>query len=207
MANVRRLGFIPTRQSGGGVISFRKARVLTNNTLGIFHGDCVKHTSSGDVVACAAGTDEQLLLSSVAQGAVYLDGNNIYRESKYLPAATLYSATDFEPAYGNYVYLVENPVNVYFEANVANVALGLTDMNINYPIVLTVGSTTTGLSKHELNATGRATTATFPFRAIEPVRRADNDLSLVDVKILCMINAGLVEPALSTGAAAGSQGT
>jgi hypothetical protein len=207
MANVRRLGFIPTRQSGGGTVTFRKARVLDNNTLGIFHGDTVKWTSSGDCVACAAGTDESIVVGSVAQGAAYLDANNIYREGKYLPAATRYTPTDWEPSLASYVYVVENPVNVYFEANVANSAIALTDMDLNYSTVLTVGSTTTGLSKHELNATGRATTATIPFRAIEPVRRADNDLSLVDVKILCMINAGEIEPALSTGAAAGSQGT
>jgi hypothetical protein len=197
MANVRRLGFIPTRQSGGATVTFRKGRVLSNQTLGIFHGDCVKMTSSGDWVACASGTDEQLLLGSVMQGATFIDANNKRIESKFLPAATVYSGTDFEPELGSYIYVVDNATMVEFEANVANSAIALTDLNINYPIVLTAGSTVTGLSKHELNATGRATTSTFPFRVREPVRRADNDLSLIDCKVICMINAGQAEPVTS----------
>jgi hypothetical protein len=73
----------------------------------------------------------------------------------------------------------------------------LTDLNINYPTVLTASNTTTGLSAHELNATGRATTSTLPFRVREFVQRADNDISLVDCKVLCMINAGQTDPVTS----------
>jgi hypothetical protein len=197
MANVRRLGFIPTRVSGGTPITFRKGRVLSGQTDGIFHGDGVKYAAGGDLVACHSGTDEQLLLASVAQGATFIDASNKRIESKFLPANTTYSGSSVEPELGSYVYIVDNPTMVEFEANVANSAIALTDLNLNYPIVLTAGSTTTGLSKHELNATGRATTSTFPFRVREFVRRADNDLSLVDVKVLCMINAGQAEPVTS----------
>lgn len=197
MANVRRLGFIPTRVAHGGTITHRKMRVLSNNTDGIFFGDCVKMTAAGDTLACHAGTDEQLLLSSVAQGVTFVNASNARVEAKFLPASTTYSGSSFEPELASYVYVVDNATMVEFEANVANSAIALTDLNINYPVVLTAGSTTTGLSKHELNATGRATTSTFPFRVREPVRRADNDLSLVDCKVICMINAGQAEPVTS----------
>lgn len=195
MANARKLGFTPTRISGGGNISFRKCRVLTNNTLAINFGDAVKAAATGDIVACAAGTDEQILLGSVAQGAVYTQTDGVRREDKGLPAATLYTSSGVEPENASYVYVVDNATMAEFEANVANSALALTDLNLNYPIVLT--TSTTKFSKHELNATGRATTSTFPFRVREFVRRADNDLSLVDVKVLCMINAGQLEPVTS----------
>ena len=197
MANVRRLGIIPTRVSGGGTLTYRKGRVLSNQTLGIFLNDAVKMTAAGDWVACASGTDEQLLLASVSGGCTYTDSFNRQIEAKFLPAATVYTGTSFEPPLASYIYVIDNATMVEFEANVANSAIALTDLNINYPLVLTAGSTTTGLSNHELNATGRATTSTFPFRVREPVRRADNDLSLVDCKVICMINAGQAEPVTS----------
>lgn len=197
MANVRRLGFIPTRQSGGATVTLRKARVLTNNTLAIGYGDAVKATGAGDIVACAAGSDEQILLASVAQGVVYTQANGIRIESKALPAATLYTSSGAWPDNASYVYVVDNATMVEFEANVANSAIALTDLNLNYPIVLTTYNTTTLFSKHELNATGRATTSTFPFRVREFIQRADNDISLVDCKVLCMINAGQTEPVTS----------
>ena len=196
MANVRRLGFIPTRLSGGGSLTYRKGRVLSNPTLNIFLNDVVEVTSSGDWVASPTG-NEQTMKGSVSGGCTYVDAQNKRIEAKFLPAATTYSGSSFEPELGAYIYVVDNATMVEFEANVANSAIALTDLNLNYPVVLTVGSTTTGLSAHELNATGRATTSTFPFRVREPVRRADNDLSLVDCKVLCMINAGQTEPALS----------
>ena len=196
MANVRRLGFIPTRVSGGGTLTYRKGRVLSGQTLGIFYGDVCEITSSGDWVAKPTG-NEQTMLGSVAQGATFIDASNKRIESKFLPANTTYSGTSFEPELGSYIYVIDNVTMVEFEANVANSAIALTDLNLNYPIVLTAGSTTTGLSAHELNATGRATTSTFPFRVREPVRRADNDLSLVDCKVICMVNAGQTEPVTS----------
>lgn len=197
MANARRLGFRPSRVSGGGTVTYRKHRVLTNNTLAIGYRDAIKFAATGDVVAAAAGADELILQGGVAMGAIYTDASGVRRESKALPAATLYTSTAIEPENASYVYLVDNCVNVEFENNVANSAIALTDLNLNYGVVLTTYNTTTLLSRHELNATGRAVTATIPWRVTEFVRRADNDISLVDCKVLCRLNAGQQEPALS----------
>lgn len=197
MANARRLGIIPTRVSGGGTVTYRKVRVLTNNTLAIALGDAVKQAAGGDYVACAAGADEQILLASVSGGATFVRGDNARVEAKALPAATLYTSTGIWPDNASFIYVVDSATNVEFEANVANSAIALTDLNLNYPLVLTVSNTTTGLSNHELNATGRAVTATFPMRVREFIQRADNDLSLVDCKVICMINAGQAEPVTS----------
>jgi hypothetical protein len=195
MANVRKLGFTPTRLSGGGNISFRKGRVLTNNTLAINFGDGIKAAATGDYVACAAGTDEAILLASVAQGVVYTRADGTRIEAKGLPAATTYTSSSIWPENGSYVYMVDNATMVEFEANVTTAAIALTDLNLNYAMVLT--TSTTLFSKHELTTTGRAVTATIPWRVREFVQRADNDISLVDCKVLAMINAGQTEPAVS----------
>jgi hypothetical protein len=195
MANVRRLGFLPTRQSGGATVTLRKARVLTNNTLAINFGDGVKFAGTGDVVACAAGTDEAILLSSVAQGAVYTPAVGPRVEARYLPPATTYTSSVAWPENGSYVYIVDNAVMVEFEANVTTAAVALTGLNLNYAMVLT--TSTTGFSNHELTTTGAAITATIPWRVREYVQRADNDITLVDCKVLAMINAGQTEPAVS----------
>lgn len=197
MANVRRLGLIPTRVSGGASLTYRRARVLTNNTVAIALNDGVKYAAGGDIVACTSGADENILLASVSGGCMYTQANGIRIEAKNLPAATLYTSTGAEPENASYVSIIDNATMVEFEANVANVAIALTDLNLNYPLVLTASSTTTGLSNHELNATGRATTSTLPMRVREFVRRADNDISLVDCKVICMINAGQAEPVTS----------
>lgn len=197
MANVRRLGIWPVRVSGGGTVTYRKCRVLSGQTLGIFLGDAIKFAATGDIVASASGVDEQLLLASVSGGATFVDTTNKRVDAKFLPANTTYSGTSVEPDAASFIYAVDNATMVEFEANVANSALALTDLNLNYPLVLSAGSTTTGLSAHELNATGRATTSTFPFRVREFVRRADNDITLSNPKVLCMINAGQAEPVTS----------
>lgn len=197
MANVRRLGIIPTRVSGGGTLTYRRARVLTNNTLAIALNDAVKFAATGDIVACASGTDENILLASVSGGVSYVDGTAKRIEAKALPAATLYTSSGVAPDNASWCYIVDNATMVEFEANVANSAIALTDLNLNYPLVLTASNTTTLLSKHELNATGRATTSTLPMRVREFVMRADNDVDIVDTKVLCMINAGQGEPVTS----------
>src|SRR6267142_1023933 len=107
MANARKLGFLPTRMTSGGTITFRKGRVLTNNTVAINFGDSIKRAATGDFVACTAGTDELILASSVAQGVVYPQANGTRIEAKGLPAASLYTSTGVWPDNGSYVYMVD----------------------------------------------------------------------------------------------------
>ncbi len=195
MANARSLGFKPTRMTAAGTITFRKGRVLTNNTLAINFNDSIKRAAGGDYAACAAGTDESIFLSSVAQGVIYTPSTGPRIEAKSLPAATTYTSTGVWPENASYVYMVDQAINCEFEANMANAVVVLTDFNLNYPAVLTVS--TTGFSKHEVNHTTGVVTATVPWRLREYIQRADNDLSLVDCKCLFMINVGGDEPATS----------
>jgi hypothetical protein len=68
-------------------------------------------------------------------------------------------------------------------------------MNKNVPFVL--GAPSNGLSTHTLTLTGVNTTATLPFRLHDFYEAADNDQDIANPRVICQINAGMWEPALS----------
>lgn len=200
MANTAVAGFQPYNVKNGGSVTFKRGRVLTNNTTAIFMHDAVVRAATGDyVVASATNT----AVESSAQGCEYTDAAGTRRMGKYLPAATLYTSSGVDPSNGSYISMVDNVVNTGFRASVANSAIALTDLNLNYVMVLGAGSTTTGLSGHTLNATGRAVTATFPWR-VERFIVGDplNDVDAINVSVICYVNAAFDEPALSASTGA-----
>jgi hypothetical protein len=200
MANVALNGFQPESRGGMTVEMVRK-RVLTNNTTAIFRGDALDASTAGDVIVTA--TTNAAVYSVQWGGASYISGGDRV-ERIFLPAATLYTSTTVDPANASYVYAVANMQTQVFRASV-DAAIALTDLNLNYVMTLGTGSTTTGLSGHLLTATGRATTATFPWRVQDFVLgdpRSDPDSANCQVR--CMANAGRREPALEIG---GSLGT
>lgn len=58
--------------------------------------------------------------------------------------------------------------------------LALADVNLNIEVIDGGGSTTTGLSGHEIDTSTAATTNTLPLRIVALVDRADNQLGSVD---------------------------
>lgn len=195
MANTAVTGFIPYSVKGGGSVTMRRGRVLTNNTTAIFTHDAVVRAAGGDYVVASVTTTA---VESVAEGAEYTDAAGTRRSNKYLPAATLYTSSGVTPDNASYIAIVDNVVNTAFRASVANSAIALTDLNLNYPMVLGAGSTTTGLSGHTLNATGRNTTATIPWR-VENFIIGDPlvDVDLINTSVICYVNAAFDEPALT----------
>lgn len=200
MANVQMAGFTPNVRGGGTPEMIRK-RVLTNNTTAIFKGDALDDAGAGAVIVTA--TTNAAIYSVQWGGASYMVGSERL-ERKHLPAATLYTSTGVDPSNASYVYCVKNMQTQDFIATV-DAAIALTDLNLNYVMALGAGSTTSGLSGHELTATGKATTATFPWRVTDFVLGdPKSDPDLADCKVICMANAGRREPALEIG---GSLGT
>ena len=194
MANTACKGFSPLRRLGGGSITYKRGRVLTNNTTAIFKGDAVVITATGDYVAQSTGTT---FTASVAWGALYQSATTGQMiAGKYLPAATLYTSTGVAPANMSQIYVVEDPIDTLFEASVTQ-AIALTDLNLNFAITLTAGSTTTGLSGHVLTSAGANTTATIPWRVRDFIIRADVDPDLANAHVECQVNAGMTEPAIS----------
>lgn len=199
MANVQLPGFIPESRGGMTPEMVRK-RVLTNNTTAIFKGDALDSTGSGEIVVNATTNGD--IYSVQWGGASYISGGDRI-ERKHLPATTLYTSTGVDPANASYVYCVANLQSQVFNATVDE-AIALTDMGLNYVMVLGTGNTTSGLSGHELDATSRNTTATFPWRVLEfVIGDPKSDPDAADAKVRCMINAGIREPALEPGGSAG----
>lgn len=200
MANVQVAGFHPVARGSQGVELVRK-RVLTNNTTAIFKGDALDSVSTGDVIVTANADSD--LYSVQWGGASYMSGGDRI-ERRYLPAATLYTSTIVDPANASYVFCVKDMVNTQFRASIDE-AITLTGLGINYKMVLGTGSTTSGWSAHELDATTPATTATFPWRVTDFVLGdPKSDPDSADAHVLCLANAGNREPALEPG---GSLGT
>lgn len=202
MANIQVAGFQPYTK-GNQTVELVRKRVLTNNTTAIFKGDMVDNATGGDVIVSATANADNY--SVQWGGASYVSGSERL-ERKYLPATTLYTSSGVDPANASYVYCVDDMVNTKFRASVDE-AIALTDLGINYQVVLGTGSTTSGLSAHELDATSRNTTATFPWRVLDfapicPPHFVDIDAA--DAHVICVMNAGNREPALEPG---GSLGT
>jgi hypothetical protein len=200
MANVQLPGFIPYTKGGLPPEMVRK-RVLTNNTTAIFKGDACDLQTGGDVTVTAV--TNAAFFSVQWGGASYMSGQERL-ERKHLPAATLYTSTTNDPSNASYVYCVKHMESQEFLATVDEV-LALTDLGLNYVIVLGAGNTSSGFSGHELDATGRAVTATFPWRVNDfLIGDPKSDVDAADAKVVCMQNAGRREPALEIG---GSLGT
>lgn len=199
MANVQLAGFQPESR-GGLTCELVRKRVLTNNTTAIFKGDALDSTGSGEIIVNATTNGD--IYSVQWGGASYVSGGDRI-ERVYLPATTLYTSSGVDPANASYVYCVANNSTQVYLATVDE-AIALTDMGLNYVMVLGTGSTTSGLSGHELDATGRAVTATFPWRVLEFVTGdPKSDVDAADAKVRCMINAGIREPALEPGGSLG----
>ena len=194
MANTQVAGIQPYRVLGGGTVAYTRARVLTNQTTAIFQYDAVTPLVDGSWVVTATGT---AYVGNVACGAVYTDSTGVRVERKFLSATTLYTSTGVAPDNASYIYIVDDVVRVQFLASVDE-AIALLDLNLNYAVVLGTGSTVTGLSGHELDATGRNVTATIPIRVKEfVIGDPSSDPDLADAKVICQINCDPTTPATS----------
>ena len=200
MANVQLPGFIPYTK-GNQTVELVRKRVLTNNTTAIFKGDALDSVTTGDVIVCAA-TDTDVY-SIQWGGASYMSGQERL-ERRHLPAATLYTGTLNDEYDASYVYAVDDMVSTKFKASIDE-AIVIARMGENFKQVLGTGSTTSGLSAHEVDATTPATTATFPWRLLDIIiGDPDSDPELADAHCVFLCNAGNREPALEPG---GSLGT
>lgn len=200
MANVQLPGFIPISR-GGMTVETERKRVLTNNTTAIFKGDLVDNGTGGDLFVLADLNQD--MYSVQWGGASYVSGGERL-DRKYLPATTLYTSSGNRPGNASYIYTVCDLPTQQFRASIDE-AIVTAGLGVNYKVVLGTGSTTSGLSGHELDATTPATTATFPVRVLDFVDDdPKNDPDSADAHVKCMVNAGNREPALEPG---GSLGT
>ena len=195
MANTQHPGFYPSRATNGGAITYTRKRVITNNSAPIGLQDAVKIDTNGNVLGLGTSSTQSAAIQSVAMGVSYVDSTLGRISAKNLPASTLYTSSGIDPDNATYVFLVENPVNVIFRASVDE-AIVLADLYSNMEIVL--GTPSNGQSIQELDASTKANTATLPIRVVDFVFQSDNDVDSADAHVFCMVNAGQIEPALTT---------
>jgi len=197
MANVQHPGFLPVSHGSETVECVRKL-VLTNNTDRIAKGDAIDATASGDVIAHT--TEDGEVYSVMMLGSYVANGERL--ERTFVPAATTYSGTAVNNERATYIHVVEDIVNTRFRASIDE-AVALTDLNLNFAMVLTVA--TENFSLHEVDATGKNTTATLPWR-LEDFIIGDPkvDPTAADAHCLFRVNAGNGRnPALEIGGSLG----
>lgn len=194
MPNLQFPGFAPAKKTTAGTIVYQRRHVATNNGTAIFLGDAVVPANTGAwVVASAANT----AVGGVSMGASYVS-NGVRKADNYLPAATTFSGTAVDNENQSYIFVAKGQ-DLVFRASVDE-AIAMTDLGINYQMVLGTGSTTTGRSGHELDATSRGTTATLPWRVEEYVLGDPLvDPTAADAHVFCRINRGLGDAALGDG--------
>ena len=180
MANVDRVnGFKPVKHLNGSPYNgaYTEYAVAAGDGTALFVGDAVKLAGSADadgvatVIAAAATNPVVGVVVGFGVDPTNLD------TPQYRAANT-----------ARKVY-VADARDLVFEVQ-ADAAIAVTSVGLNTDLVATSGgSTVTGASGMELDASEVATTATLVFKILGFPRRADNEINATDNKVLVMINA------------------
>lgn len=158
-------GLRPINLIGGQVFagSTRQIKIASSYGTNIFFGDIVSIAANGTIekvtnVGSAADQFPATGVIGVFLGCTYTDPSLKYKlNNQYWPAST--AASDAM------AYVCDDPdalFQIQASASVAQSSLGL-----NFPVVQTAGSVTTGNSKVALNAAGGAVTATIGLRLVD----------------------------------------
>lgn len=194
MANKQHPGFFPMQYGHGGTIEYIRRRVLTNPSNPIGLQDLVNADTNGNILGIAAGA-QATAVDTCAMGVSYQDATGARIGAKNLPASTTYTGTGIFPDDAIYVMCVANAPLVKFRASVDD-AIVLADLRANCSII---GATpVNGVSAQEIDSSTKNNTATLPVRIIDFIDSPENDPAAADAHVVCTINAGFTEPALTT---------
>ena len=165
MANVDRpRGAIPVGTISGAPVNgnIREYSVDASNATAIFRGDFVTLESDGNVAPAAAGG----VILGVCVGVVVDRAQAETEHPGYIPAST---AATIRVAVGP---------DVLYEVQEDSVSsdLALTDVGANIDIIAGAGSTTTGISAHELDSDTATAAGSAQLRIVGFVNREDNEV-------------------------------
>jgi hypothetical protein len=157
-------GLRPINLIGGQVFSgsTRQISIASAYATNIFFGDIVAIDAAGTIVKVTnVGSAADQLPAGVVGvflGCTYTDPSLKYKlNSQYWPASTVASDA--------MAYICDDP-DTLFQVQ-ASAAVAQSGLGLNYPVIQTAGSTTTGDSKIALNAAGGVTTSTVAFRLVD----------------------------------------
>lgn len=160
-------GFTPVRHMTGGEIRENLYKVDSSNATAIFPGDLVKLESDGRIAPAAADTGLTVIGVAVA---VY-DSNKRPIAAGYLAALT-----------AGFIGVVDDPYIIY-EVE-ADGSVAETDVGATANHVATAGDTTTGRSKHSLDASDIGTGAQLKILGLYDVSGNAFDDSFVRLEVL-----------------------
>lgn len=161
-------GFRPYRHLTGGTIRTSEYSITSGYATSIFYGDVVKLVAAGTIEAAAAGNR----IVGIFRGVEYTNASGEVVFSKYWPAST--TATNIK------AYVVDDP-NVTFVVQSAGSTVAADVGNLGDHVAGT-GSTSTGISAHELN--GTTGTGTAGFRVLGLAKAPDNEYGTnVDLEV------------------------
>jgi len=165
MANTSRKGFYPVGTMNGSawMEHVRSYPVDSSNATAIFLGDVISLEADGNVAPAAAS--DTVAKIGVCVGVKVSRSVAATEHPGYLPASTA----------GTIFVCLAFPT-VIFEAQEDSVggANAAEDVGENVDFIAGAGSTTTGLSGHELDSSTVATTAALHFKFLKLVDRPDN---------------------------------
>lgn len=195
MANRKHPGFYPMQWGDGGQVVYRRRQVTSNNSNAINLWDAVDQDTNGNILGFATSGQRTTSISSVMTGASFQDANGVRNGAKSLPASTTYSGTGIWPPDAIFVTVVDNVTNVALRCSL-DTLLTRAALDANFAINLAAGAS--GFSQQDVQASSANNTATLPLRLVDFVNSAENDLtSATNQWVICAVNAGVQEPALS----------
>tara|TARA_R100001143_G_scaffold33972_1_gene32252 strand:+ start:23 stop:601 length:579 start_codon:yes stop_codon:yes gene_type:complete len=181
MANVASTyGLKPVRKIDGSpfINAQNRYRIASNETVAIFQGDAVQAAATGTIVRHTAANGERIV--GVFNGCFYTDPTTSKPTWKnYYPGSIV--ASDIM------AFVIDDP-SVVYKIDVNN-SLDTTFIFANYDVTGVTGSTTTGISKVQLDRSTVALKTTQAVRIIDVSQDPDNsDQTATNVKALVVIN-------------------
>lgn len=170
-------GLRPAYHRGGGTIRPSRYKIASAYGVGIWTGDLVHQVGTGrNIEAGDAAGDAPFI--GVFAGVQYTDTNGEYQYKRYWPASTVTLNSDDAVA-----YVYDDP-EIVFEIQVDG-AFTAADIGQDADITYTAGSTTTGMSKTELQSSDIGTGDNL--HIVDLVDRVDNEAD-TNAKVHVVIN-------------------
>ena len=150
-------GMEPVGLLGGRVFAgaFRQMSIASAYSTNIFKGDVVARVNGGTIERIAVTT--AAIPIGIFMGVSYTDATLGFVQRAYWPASQV--ASDAK------AYVCDDPWAVFKIQ--ANATLAATAVGTNAKMINTVGSTSIGVSKNELDASSVGTDNKFPLRIID----------------------------------------
>lgn len=179
-------GLRPVNMLGGQVMthSIRLMRIASGYATSIFYGDLVQRVADGTIEKSTITTTSAMPNTPVGVflGVEYEDSSGL-RNRQFYPASLTVDANTII-----WAYVCDDP-DALFEVQ-ADGTLDLTAMGANAALVQGAGSTTTGNSGVQLDASSVATTAALPLRIVDYVdKQGFSELGDAFTDVIVKLNA------------------